>query len=179
MIPLELQFETHIKARLVCLRLSSNIASVPRRALNQTDKLEIHDEGKPHNSHIEIQPAKTIQACIKHDLLHIVCDHSFSIKKIGQYFRTCKPLSAQDADGWPGREHVGWLFADGDSTLQELLCTHLILPNILGDFLADHLDEIAGGHQEITRVILCRLILNDIIIHMNFFNDIILFYKIV
>jgi len=34
-------------------------------------------------------------------------------------------------------------------------------------------------HQEITRVILCRLILNDIIIHMNFFNDIIMFYKIV
>ena len=33
--------------------------------------------------------------------------------------------------------------------------------------------------QEITRVILCRLILNDIIIHMNFFNDIIMLYKIV
>jgi len=33
--------------------------------------------------------------------------------------------------------------------------------------------------QEITRVILCRLILNDIIIHMNFSNDIIMFYKIV
>ena len=36
-------------------------------------------------------------------------------------------------------------FADGDSTLQGLLRTHLILPHILGDFLADHLDEIAGG----------------------------------
>ena len=72
-------------------------------------------------------------------------EHSFSIKKIGQYFRTCKPSSAQDADGWRGREHVqvGWLFADGDSTLQGLLRTHLILPNILGDFLIDHLDEIA------------------------------------
>jgi len=34
-------------------------------------------------------------------------------------------------------------------------------------------------HQEITRVILCRLILNDIIVHVKFFNDIILFYKIV
>jgi len=34
-------------------------------------------------------------------------------------------------------------------------------------------------HQETTRVILCRLILNDIIIHMNFFNDIIMFNKIV
>ena len=72
-------------------------------------------------------------------------EHSFSIKKIGQYFRTCKPLSAQDADGWRGREHGGWLFADGNSTLQGLLRTHLILPHILGDFLADHLDEITGG----------------------------------
>jgi len=36
------------------------------------------------------------------------------------------------------------LFSDGDSALQELLRTHLILPNILGDFLAEHLDEIAG-----------------------------------
>jgi len=49
------------------------------------------------------------------------------------------------ADGWRGLEHVGWLFADVDSTLQELLRTHLILPNILEDFLAEHLDEIAGG----------------------------------
>ena len=75
--------------------------------------------------------------------LHIQ-EHSFSIKKFGQYFRTCKPLSAQDADGWRGREHVGCSFADGDSTLQGLLRTHLILPHILGDFLVDHLDEIAG-----------------------------------
>jgi len=50
-------------------------------------------------------------------------------------------------DGWRGREHVGWLFSDGDSALQELLRTQLILPNILGDFLADHLDEIAGGRM--------------------------------
>ena len=94
----------------------------------------------------------------RHDEWLNIQEHSFSIKKIGQYFRTCKPSSAQDADGWRGRENVGWLFADGNSTLQGLLCTHLILLNILGDFLADHLDEIAGGHQEITRVILCRLI---------------------
>ena len=56
-------------------------------------------------------------------------------------------MSAQDADGWQGREHVGWLFSDGDSALQELLRTHLILPNILGDFLTEHLDEIAGGRM--------------------------------
>ena len=36
-----------------------------------------------------------------------------------------------------------------------------------------------SGHQEITRVILCRLILNDIIIHIKFLNDIIMFSKIV
>jgi len=34
-------------------------------------------------------------------------------------------------------------------------------------------------HQEITRVILCRLILNDIIIHIKFLNDMIMFSKIV
>ena len=50
-------------------------------------------------------------------------------------------------DGWRGRKHVGWLFSDGDFALQELLCTHLILPNILGDFLAEHLYEIAGGRM--------------------------------
>jgi len=64
---------------------------------------------------------------------------------IGQHFRTCKPLSAQDADGWRRRKYVGWLFADGDSALQELLRMHLSLPDILGDFLEEHLDEIAGG----------------------------------
>ena len=68
-------------------------------------------------------------------------------KEIGQYFRTCKPSSAQDADGWRGREHVGWLFADGDSALQGLLRTHLILPNILGDFFTHHLDENAGDRM--------------------------------
>ena len=36
-------------------------------------------------------------------------------------------------------------FCDGDSALQELIRTHLILSNILGDFLAEHLDEIVGG----------------------------------
>ena len=83
----------------------------------------------------------------RHDEWLNIQEHSFSIKKIGQYFRTCKPLSAQDADGWRGREHIGWLFSDGDSAFQELLRTHLILPNILGDFLAEHLDEFAGGRM--------------------------------
>ena len=36
----------------------------------------------------------------RHDKWLNIQEHSFSIKKIGQYFRTCKPLSAQDADGW-------------------------------------------------------------------------------
>jgi len=56
-------------------------------------------------------------------------------------------LSARDADGWRGRKHVKWLFSDVDFALQEFLRTHLILPNILGDFLAEHLDEIAGGRM--------------------------------
>jgi len=41
------------------------------------------------------------------------------------------------------------------------------------------MDASAKAHQEITCVILCRLILNDIIILMKFFNDIIMFSKIV
>ena len=56
-------------------------------------------------------------------------------------------MSAQDADGWRGREHVELLFSDDDSTLQDLLRKHRILPNILGDFLAEHLDEIADGRM--------------------------------
>ena len=36
----------------------------------------------------------------RHDEWLNIQEHSFSIKKIGQYFRTCKPLSAQDTDGW-------------------------------------------------------------------------------
>ena len=68
----------------------------------------------------------------RHDEWLNIQEHSFCIKKIGQYVRTCKHLSAQDADGWRGREHVGWLFADGDSTLQELLRTHLICPTFWG-----------------------------------------------
>ena len=70
-----------------------------------------------------------------------------SIEKIGQNLRNCKPLTAQDADGWRGRQHVGWPFADGDSDLHELLCTHPILPNILRDFLAEYLDKIAGDRM--------------------------------
>ena len=39
--------------------------------------------------------------------------------------------------------------------------------------------EVFPHHQEITRVILFRLILNDIIIHIKFLNDIIMYSKIV
>ena len=74
-------------------------------------------------------------------------ENSFPIEKIGPNFRNCRPLSAQDADRWRGHQHVGWPFSDGDSNLHELLCTHLILPNILGDFLAEYLDKIAGGRM--------------------------------
>ena len=62
-------------------------------------------------------------------------------------FSQLQAFECAGANGWRGREHVGWLFIDGDSALQELLRTHLILPNILGDFLAEHLDEIAGGRM--------------------------------
>jgi len=73
--------------------------------------------------------------------------NSFSMKKIGKYFCICQSLNAQDADGWQGRGHVGWQFAEAYSDLQDLLRTYLMSPNILGDFLADHLDEIAGGRM--------------------------------
>jgi len=43
----------------------------------------------------------------RHDEWFNIQENSFSIKKIGQYFRTCKSLSAQNADRWRGREHVG------------------------------------------------------------------------
>ena len=49
----------------------------------------------------------------------------------------------------------------------------------IGPHWAEGVGRAPPGHQEITSVILCRLILNDIIIHIKMFNDIILFYKIV
>jgi len=42
-----------------------------------------------------------------------------------------------------------------------------------------HHSRIPPRHQEITCVILCRLILNEIIIHIKFLNIIIIFLKIV
>ena len=72
----------------------------------------------------------TMCLCICLSSLFLLLPFYF-LKKIGQYSCTCRPLSAQDADGWRGREHVGWLFSDGGSVLpwEELLRTHLILPN--------------------------------------------------
>jgi len=42
----------------------------------------------------------------RHDEWLNMQEHSFSIKKFGQHFRTCKPLSWQDADGWRGGESM-------------------------------------------------------------------------
>jgi len=81
--------------RVECCESASGLES-PNCTFFQADAL---DEMRRHDEWLNIQ------------------EHSFSIKKIGQYFCTCKPLSAQDADGWLGREHVGWLFSDGDSAL--------------------------------------------------------------
>jgi hypothetical protein len=53
---------------------------------------------------------------------------SFSVKKIKQYYARRSPLSAQDADGWRAREHIAWMFHDGDEILHELIRTQLILP---------------------------------------------------
>jgi len=47
------------------------------------------------------------------------------------------------------------------------------------DRLRTSADKRMWSRQEITRVILCHLILNDIIIHIKFLNDTIIFSKIV
>ena len=70
---------------------------------------------------------------------------SFSIKKIRQYFARCAPLSAQVVDGWRLREHIEWMFNDGDEMFHDLIRTQLILPYIKGDFYEGHLSEAAGG----------------------------------
>ena len=70
---------------------------------------------------------------------------SFSVKKIKQYYARCSPLSDQDADGWRAREHITWMFHDGDEILHELIRTQLILPYVIGDFYEGHLAEVAGG----------------------------------
>ena len=70
---------------------------------------------------------------------------SFSVKKIRQYYARCAPLSAQDVDGWRPREHIAWMFNDGDETFHDLIRTQLILPYVKGDFYEGHLEEVAGG----------------------------------
>ena len=70
---------------------------------------------------------------------------SFSIKKIRQYFARCAPLSAQNVDGCRPREHIAWMFNDGDEMFHELIRTQLILPYVKGDFYERHLSEVAGG----------------------------------
>ena len=70
---------------------------------------------------------------------------SFSIKKIRQYFARCAPLSAQDVDGWKPREHIAWMFNDGDEIFHDLIRTQLILSYVKGDFYEGYLSEPAGG----------------------------------
>jgi len=70
---------------------------------------------------------------------------SFAIKKIRQYFARCAPLSAQDVDGWSPREHIAWMFNDGDEMFHDLIRTQLILPYVQGDLYEGHLSEPAGG----------------------------------
>jgi len=42
---------------------------------------------------------------------------SFSFKKIRQSFARCTQLSAQDVDDWRPREHIAWMFNDGDEIM--------------------------------------------------------------
>jgi len=70
---------------------------------------------------------------------------SFSIKKIRQYFARCAPLIAQDVDGWRPREHIAWMFNDGDEMFHEIFCTQLILPYVKGNFFEGYLSKAAGG----------------------------------
>jgi hypothetical protein len=69
----------------------------------------------------------------------------FSVKKIQQHFASCSPLNAQDVDGWRPREHIAWIFKDGDEMFHDLIRTQLILPYVKGDFYEGHLLEAAGG----------------------------------
>ena len=70
----------------------------------------------------------------------------FSVKKIRQYYAHCSPLShgAQDIDGWSPREHIAWMFNDGDEMFHDLVRTQLILPYVKSDFFEGHLAEPAG-----------------------------------
>jgi len=57
----------------------------------------------------------------------------------------CAPLSAQDVDGWRPREHIAWMFNDGDEMFHDLIRTQLLLPYVKGDFYEGHLSGATGG----------------------------------
>jgi len=71
-----------------------------------------HQSVQSFSSNNFLPTTEALDETRRHDEWLHIQEHSFAIKKIGQYFRTCKPLSAQDADGGRGREHVGGLFSD-------------------------------------------------------------------
>jgi len=74
-----------------------------------------------------------------------VVEEHFSVDNIRKYNARSPPLSAQDADGWRPREHVAFLFSEGDDELHNLIRKHMIMPFILGDFFPCHSEEVAGG----------------------------------
>ena len=75
-----------------------------------------------------------------------IMDNFLSVKKIREYFRRRPPLGAPDIDGWRGREHIAFMLMDDDEDFHELFRTHLILPHVHNDFLAQYSKERAGGH---------------------------------
>ncbi len=69
----------------------------------------------------------------------------FIVTKNRKYFRNCQAFGATDIDGWRGREHILYLFANNDTELEQLIIDELIFPYVLGEFLPLFLPELAGG----------------------------------
>jgi len=96
-------------------RANQTVCSVLKPAVGH-DTLHKLQEKTPVGSVVFVKQfwptTEALDETRRHDEWLHIQEHSFAIKKIGQYFRTCKPLSAQDADGGRGREHVGGLFSD-------------------------------------------------------------------
>ena len=60
-------------------------------------------------------------------------------------FSQLSALGAKDIDGWRGREHILYLFANNDTELHQLIIDELIFPYVMGKFLPLFLPELAGG----------------------------------
>jgi len=125
----------------------------PGRSLEKVMRAHEHERGYTHNKWQEPAPAERTPWIDLH-----CCRRE-----------KCHWQNAVSLELWVMRHELWDMRQDSNSWLSDNNFSDRVLQAKL--IKMDYITY----HQEITRVILCCLILNDIIIHMNFFNDTIMF----